>query len=41
MFGFEEILNLQLTRVFTARAIGKEPVQLLMFKRSKFIEFYN
>ena len=30
MFGFEEIINLNLSRVFTARVIGKEPAKLLI-----------
>jgi len=30
MFGFEEIINLSLTRVFTARVIGEEPAKLLI-----------
>lgn len=30
MFGFEEIINLQLTRLFTARVVGKEDAKLLI-----------
>ena len=41
MFGFEEIINLQLTRIFTARVIGKEPAKLLIVQRPKFIEFFT
>ena len=41
MFGFEEIINLQLTRVFTARVIGKESAKLLIIQRQKFIEFHS
>ena len=30
MFGFEEIINLHLARLFTARVIGEEPAKLLI-----------
>jgi hypothetical protein len=30
MFGFEEIIGLQLGRLFTARVISKEPAKLLI-----------
>jgi len=40
MFGFEEIINLQMSRLFTARVVGKEPAKLLIIQRQKFIDFH-
>lgn len=40
-FGHEEIVNLQRSRLFTARASGKTPTTCVFMTREKFIEFFS
>jgi hypothetical protein len=39
-FGFAEIVNLQRSRLYTARAVGNTPTTCVFMPREKYLEYF-